>query len=547
MQPKRLAAAAAVAVVVLASVGNLAEAAPGETELVSVVASGSRAAGDSNLRHGGGALSADGRYLVFHSYRASIAPGDDNGVADVFLRDLERGVTRLVSASVEGGVANAYAADASISADGRYVAFFSPADDLVRGVRSGAGDIFVWHRESGHMELASVGAGGQQGDDVSLESAISADGRYLAFTSFASNLARNDTNDRADVFLRDRQAGYTERVSVASDGRQANGDSWQPCVSADGRYVAFYSTATNLVPDDHGDMQDVFVRDRQTRRTLRASVAADGTPANGYSVQPTLSGNGRYVAFVSTATNLVPGDTNGRIDVFVKDLQSGHIERVSVSSTGNQGNGGSDEPALSADGRYVVFESFASNLVPGDTNASHDVFLHDRETGETRRVSVGTGGTEPDAASWTPSLSADGRFVAFRSDATNLDTRDDNRSSDVYVRDLGPNDSGTVAFTIKPSALDFGTRTVGSSTTQSFWLRNKSGTYLAIDGMALRGPDRAAFHLAHNCGTLVAPDDVCRISVTFRPATAGSMSAALKVYAAGDVVRTRELAGAAAW
>ncbi|HET9692750.1 MAG TPA: choice-of-anchor D domain-containing protein, partial [Steroidobacteraceae bacterium] len=452
---------------------------------------------------------------------------------------------RLVSAAVDGGVGNAYAADASISADGRYVAFFSPASDLVTGDRNGHADIFVWHRETGRVELASIGSSGAQGNDASLESAVSADGRFIAFTSFASNLARNDTNGRSDVFLRDRQGGYTERVSVASDGRQANGYSWQPCVSADGRYVAFYSTATNLVPNDRGSQADVFVRDRQTRQTLRVSVASDGSASNGYSVQPTLSGNGRYVAFVSDATNLVSGDTNGRIDVFVKDLEGGRVERVSVSSGGAQANGGSYEPALSADGRYVVFESLATNLVPGDTNASQDVFLHDRETGETRRVSVGTGGTQPDGANGTPSVSADGRYVAFRSDATNLAAGDDNRSADVYVKDLGPNDSGTIAFTIKPRALDFGTRPVGSSTTQNFWLHNNSGTYLPIDGMALRGADRGAFALAHTCSTLVAPDDGCRISVTFHPTTAGAKSAELKVYA-GDAVRTRELTGVAA-
>ncbi|HEX5649906.1 MAG TPA: hypothetical protein VFX69_09635, partial [Steroidobacteraceae bacterium] len=366
MQSNRLAVVAASTLGLAWAHG--AQAAPGETSLVSVIASGVQAAGDSNLRHGGGALSADGRYVVFHSFRPSLVRNDRNGVADVFLRDVERGETRLVSAAFAGSTANSYSADASISADGRHVAFFSPASDLVSDDRNGSGDIFVWNRETGVRELASVASSGAQANDESLESAISADGRYVAFTSFASNLARNDTNARSDVFLRDRQAGYTERVSVASDGREADGYSWQPSVSADGRFVAFYSTATNLVPDDHGDMQDVFVRDRQTRETRRISETADGTAANGYSVQPALSGNGRYVAFVSAADNLAPGDTNGLIDVFVKDLQTHSVERVSVSSSGTQGNGGSYEPALSADGRYVVFESFASNLVPGDTN-----------------------------------------------------------------------------------------------------------------------------------------------------------------------------------
>jgi Tol biopolymer transport system component len=543
MQSNRLAVVAASTLGLAWAHG--AQAAPGETSLVSVMASGVQAAGDSNLRHGGGALSADGRYVVFHSFRPSLVRNDRNGVADVFLRDVERGETRLVSAAFDGSTANSYSADASISADGRHVAFFSPASDLVSDDRNGSGDIFVWNRETGVRELASVASSGAQANDESLESAISADGRYVAFTSFASNLARNDTNARSDVFLRDRQAGYTERVSVASDGREADGYSWQPSVSADGRFVAFYSTATNLVPDDHGDMQDVFVRDRQTRVTRRISETADGTAANGYSVQPGLSGNGRYVAFVSAADNLAPGDTNGLIDVFVKDLQTNSVERVSVSSSGTQGNGGSYEPALSADGRYVVFESFASNLVPGDTNRSYDVFVHDRETHTTSRVSSAGNGVQADDANWTPSVSADGRYVAFRSDATNLVTNDGNRSSDVYVKDLGPRDDGPVTFTIKPAALEFGALAVGSTTTHSFWLRNRSSTYLALESVEIQGTDRGAFAVAHGCGALVAPEDVCGIRVTFSPATAGSMAAELKVRALGGVVRTRALTGSA--
>ena len=544
MPAVRIAAVAAVAAVASALVLAVpARAAPGDTELVSVTASGTRAAGDSNLRHGGGALSADGRYVVFHSFRPTLVPGDDNGVADVFLRDRASGATRLVSESLRGGVANAYSADASISADGRVVAFFSPASDLVQGDRNGVGDIFVWHRESGRLEIASVGSGGGQGDDTSLESALSADGRFVAFTSFAANFARRDTNGSADVFLRDLHAGYTERVSVGVDGRPSNGYSWQPSVSADGRYVAFYSTASNLVPDDRGGRSDVFVRDRQTRQTLRASVAADGTAANGYSVQPTLSGNGRYVAFVSAASNLVPGDTNRLIDVFVKDLETGHLERVSVGSDGRQANGASYEPTLSADGRYVAFESFASNLVAGDTNRHQDAFVHDRQTGETHRVSVHSDGSQAAESSWTPSLSADGRFVAFRSDAADLSALDDNRSSDVYLHDLGPDGGPGVAFTLKPSRLDFGTRTAGSSSVRDFWLRNKAGSYLAIDRIFVRGEDAAQFAVEHRCGTLVAPDDVCRIRVRYTPTGAGAVSAELKVHAADGVVRTRALTG----
>jgi Tol biopolymer transport system component len=517
----------------------------GDVTLVSVIASGTRAAGDSNVRHGGGALSADGRYVVFHSYRGSLVRNDRNGFADVFLRDLERGVTQRVSAAWDGGNGDLYAVDAGISADGRHVVFYSPASNLVLGDVNGSGDIFVWSREHGTLEVASVNSNGRAGNDESLESAISADGRFVAFTSFASNLARNDTNGSSDVFLRDRQAGYTERVSVASDGSEARGYSWQPSVSADGRYVAFYSTAANLVPDDRADTADVFVRDRQTRQTRRASEAADGTPADGDSVQPVLSASGRHVAFVSAARNLVAGDTNDAIDVFVKDLATGAVERVSVATGGAQADGPSFEPALSADGRYVAFESFASNLVPGDTNRRSDVFVHDRASGVTRRVSVAANGRPTNDDNWTPSLSADGRFVAFRSDATNLAVADGNRSSDVYVVDLGARDLDGPSFTLRPASLDFGTRDAGTATTQSFWLRNRTSTFLAIDDVQIRGTGSAAFDVGHACGRLLEPGGVCGIHVTFRPSAGGPAAAKLRVRAQGGLVRTRALSGVA--
>jgi Tol biopolymer transport system component len=538
----KIAVASTLALAVLAA--GAATAGTGDVTLVSITANGLQAAGDSNLRHGGGAVSAGGRFIVFHSNRPSLVRQDDNGARDVFLRDQALGTTVRISTAFDGRAADAYSINPAISTDGRFVSFFSPATNLVRDDANGSGDIFVWDREAGRIELASIGSVERQANDASLESAISGDGRYVVFTSFASNLARLDTNGRSDVFLRDRQGGYTERVSVDSEGREANGYSWQPCVSDDGRYVAFYSTASNLVPGDTGDRADVFVRDRQTRQTRRVSVAADGTPANGYSVQPAMSSNGRFVAFASDATNLVAGDTNRRVDVFVKDLQTGTVERVSVGPDGRQGNGGSDEPSISADGRFVSFESFASNLVAGDTNAMLDVFLHDRATGHTRRVSVGSEGTQANAANWTPSLSADGRYLAFRSDADNLTGLDFNASSDVYVKDLGPTGSDGVAFTIKPEALDFGTQPVGSSTTANFWLRNKASAPLIIDSIELRGEDAGAFALAGNtCGGVVAPADVCRISVAFRPDAIGTASAALVLRAAGGIVRTRGLIG----
>src|SRR3989441_47631 len=226
-------------------------------------------------------------------------------------------------------------------------------------------------------------SGGAQGNGSSgligfaFPPALSADGRFIAFVSLATSLVAGDTNGATDVFVRDRQTGTTERVSVASDGTESNDASLGSALSADGRLVAFQSDATNLVPGDTNSATDVFVHDRQTGMTERVSVASDGTQANNASSYPVLSADGRFVAFDSAATDLVAGDTNGASDVFVHDRQTGTTERVSGASDGTQGNDASAGPALSADGRLVAFHSTATNLVAGDTNRAYDVFVHE--------------------------------------------------------------------------------------------------------------------------------------------------------------------------
>src|SRR6266446_1314542 len=243
--------------------------------------------------------------------------------------------------------------------------------------------LWGWSAGAQTTERVSVTSGGTEGNGASLGSALSADGRFVAFDSAATDLVAGDTNGVSDVFVHDRQTGATERVSVASGGAQGNASSgligfaFPPALSADGRFVAFVSYATNLVPGDTNGATDVFVHDRQTGMTERVSVASDGTQANNASSYPALSADGRFVAFQSDATNLVAGDTNGATDVFVHDRQTGTTERVSVASGGTQGNGFSAGPALSADGRFVAFHDTATNLVAGDTNGASDVFVHE--------------------------------------------------------------------------------------------------------------------------------------------------------------------------
>jgi Tol biopolymer transport system component len=297
----------------------------------------------------------------------------------------------------------------------------------------------VHDRQSGTTERVSVDSAGVQaafGDSTS--PSISADGRYVAFASHASNLVSLDTNGSSDVFVHDRQSGTTERVSVGPAGAQANDGTFGPVsISADGRYVAFASVATNLVSGDWNDTEDVFVHDRQSGTTECVSVSTGGVQGNSPTYSALISADGRHVAFASYASNLVGGDTNETPDVFVRDRESATTERVSVDSAGGEAQANSLCFLLSItpDGRYVVFSSNASNLVSGDTNGRLDVFVRDRESGTTERVSVGAGGAQGNDQSQFASISADGRSVVFTSAADNLVSGDTNSDMDVFVRE----------------------------------------------------------------------------------------------------------------
>jgi Tol biopolymer transport system component len=292
------------------------------------------------------------------------------------------------------------------------------------------------------IQRVSVTSRGRQGNGSSFGPALSGDGRFVAFRSRASNLVPGDRNRVQDVFVRDRRTGTTTRVSVAVDGSEANGDSGGPAISADGRIVAFWSNASNLVPGDTYGRTDVFVRDLVAGTTTRVSVSSADRQANAPSRQPALSGDGAIVAFRSDASNLIAHDTNGTGDIFVHDRRTGETTRVSTTSRGGQPNGRSRDPALNANGRFVAFRSEASNLVPQDANRAGDIFVHDRKTEATTRISVnsrnrGAAGCGVTGCGCDPVLSADGRFVAFWSSATNLVADDTNGAWDVFVRDRG--------------------------------------------------------------------------------------------------------------
>jgi Tol biopolymer transport system component len=373
--------------------------------------------GDSSVS----SISADGRFVVFDSAASNFVAGDTNRHSDVFVRDRRHEKSERVSITSGGAQADGGSGGAAISGNGRLVAFTSEATNLVGGDSNERTDVFVRDRVKRTTVRVSVGANGTQANAGSAGTAISADGRFVVFISRASNLVAGDTNKTSDVFLRDRFTRTTTRVSVGRAETQANGPSGEPAISAGGRYVAFSSQASNLVGGDGNKRPDVFVRDRVKGTTTRVSFASRDALA-WWPAAPAISADGRFIAF-----DLYP-------DVFVRDLAARKTIRVSVSSRGASADDVSSSPAMSADGRLVAFSSQASNLVTRETSPGTNVFVRDRVKGTTTWVStfnVGPGRGSSDS----PVMSATGRFVAFDSEVPGLAAGLDILQSDVVVRD----------------------------------------------------------------------------------------------------------------
>ena len=380
-------------------------------------------------------VSGNGRYVAFESVATNLVSGDVNGECDIFVRDLVAGTTEIVSVDSSGVHGNDFSVNASISADGRYVAFVSRATNLIPNDLYPENDVYVRDRVAGTTEKVNLTSGGGQPVlGASVDPTISADGRYVAFHSLASDLVAGDTNGSHDVFVRDRVAGTTERVSVTTAGVEGDSSSLSAKISADGRFVAFSSFAGNLAPNDSGFI-DTFLHDRVTNTTELVSVAMDGTPATGDSTVAAISGEGRFVAFSSSAIDLVANDTNQVVDAFVRDRLLGTTERVSVNTGEAEGNGHTYANTISSDGRFVGLWSLAANLVTADFNASADVFVRDRLNGMTERQSLDSEGAQANALSFDPVLSGDGRWVAFSCRASNLVPADASGFEDVFVRD----------------------------------------------------------------------------------------------------------------
>lgn len=405
---------------------------PHGTERVSVDTSGNQASGGSVLP----AVSGDGRVVAFVSEAADLVGGDTNGFADVFVRDRQQNITTRVSVSSSGAEANGNSWMPVISGDGRYVAFESWASNLVAGDSNDAADVFVYDRLTATSQRVSVGSDGSEAAGASGFATLSRDGRFVGFTSNATNLVTPDSNGaEGDVFVHDLQTGDTTRVSVATNGEQAN----DPCngplsISADGRSVAYHCRASNLTASDTNGQDDVFVHHLGTGTTEAVSVDDYGVPVGGRDAA--MSGDGRFVAFLSFSESLAADDTNGTGDIFLRDTHLDRTAGVSINALGKPGNGFSGGASISAGGDFVAFYSAAEDLVPRDDNGTYDVFLYSAAEGGISQLSLaGTGPPPSDGGAQAPSISADGHLVAFQSDATNQVRSDTNGRSDVFVFD----------------------------------------------------------------------------------------------------------------
>jgi hypothetical protein len=439
---------------ILALIALPAYAFAGTIERVSLTDSGVQANNSSftasNSTSNTGTFSSDGRHVAFESYATNLVTGDTNSAEDVFVYDRNTDTIERLSVSDAGVQGNADSLLASISGDGRYVAFISAGTNLVAGDINNQTDVFVYDRNTDTIERVSVSSLGAEANGSSYDRvSISSDGRYVGFTSYATNLIAGDTNGAGDVFVYDRTADTIERVSVSDLGAEGDGASFSVALSTDGRYVAFESYATNFVAGDTNAWEDVFVYDRNTDTIERVSVNDLGAETTDAS-NPSVSSDGRYVAFESAGTNLVAGDTNNQTDVFVYDRNTDTVERVNVSDTGTETNSPTSGSAISSDGRYVAFVTAANNLDLVCLSGDRQVFVYDRTDDVIECTSLSDAAVQGNAPSFPPaSISSDGRYVGFASDATNLVADDVGFVTDLFVWDRGaPPDTDAPVITI---------------------------------------------------------------------------------------------------
>lgn len=439
---------------------------------------------DANDESQAPVISADGRFVVFESKANNLYDRDTNRYKDIFLFDRGTGQIKCLSLNPQGETGDWKSESPAISADGRYVAFASSAEDLVPGDTNDRADIFVYDTETDSLELVSTSLNGAAASDHSYTPSLSSDGRYVAFCSIAGNLVEGDTNGTEDIFVRDRVSGTTTRVSYGLDGSQLTASTSNPVISGNGGFVAYeiyqdFKTIIYVYDIETGTSELV------TRSYDDASVACEG-------YNPSISHDGRYIAFHSAESGLVESDTNGKTDVFVYDRVNKTMQLASLSGSGEQGNGSSWSAAISADGCFVAFKSGASNMVEGDTNGCDDVFIRDLTTGSIERASVAGDGTQGNSDSsfneCPPAISADGQFIAFDSYASNLVPGDGNDRCDIFIYD-----GGAQQETRPPELSETGVSAITDTTADLSFTSDKAGTYYYLVYTAADpAPDAAA-------------------------------------------------------
>lgn len=422
-------------------------------------------------------ISTDGRYVAFSSPATNLVPGDLNGKEDIFVCDRQNGTTDRISVNSQGVGGTGDSLLPSISGDGRFVAFSSAANNLVPGDGNGTQDVFVHDRQTGVTQRINISYTGGESSYGAESPSISGDGRFVAYNSFAADLVPNDGNSETDVFVYDRQTGTTKRISLGPNGVEGNDRSRYPNISTDGRYVAFESDASNLVVADWNSVADAFVHDCFTLVTWRVSVDSMGYGGNRNSSRCSISADGRYAVFESYSDDLVPADTNGSLglDIFLRDRLTRETKRVSVDSFGVQADALSQSPMISANGNYVVYQSGASNLVPGDTNGKVDIFVHGRQSASVQRVSVNSFGAEmPLSNGLWADLSGDGRIVCFESLSSNLVPGDTNDLQDIFCHDrwdgLGANSVYLAGPSTAPVGMPLDLSWASARPNSDYWL-----------------------------------------------------------------------------
>jgi hypothetical protein len=421
--------------IALVAMTALPAAARPATRLISLPANGDPANGDSN----DATLSDSGRYVAYDSDANNLSNRDDNSYTNVFVHDRGTGRNHLVSVRSNGGAANGSSADAQISGNGRYVCFQSDAPNLSNGDSDLYRDVFVHDRRTGQTRVVSIASNGDEAEQGSEDCSISDSGRYVAFQSQSDNFFPGSGDDAyMNVFVHDLETGRTRLMSKTSGGDPGDDYSESASISGNGMRVAFESGADNLASGN--TIIGIFVHDRRTGSTRLVSRATNGDPADDESYDPAMS-DARFVAFESYAHNLSAADDNNDLDVYVRDLETGKTRLASKRSDGTVADGFSTNPGLSGNGRFVVFRSDAANLSDRDDDTyGNDIFVHDRKTRRTRLVSIRTDGDPADGESNNPeasghrTVSETGAWVVFDSDADNLSNRDHDDYTDVFVR-----------------------------------------------------------------------------------------------------------------